>query len=78
LELRRRLEALCDLMSCLPVDTGIAFVLVQHLDPKHHSMLTEVLARKTAMTAKEVSDGMQAEPNHVYVIPPNTTMYISR
>jgi two-component system CheB/CheR fusion protein len=78
LELRRRLEALCDLMSCLPVDTGIAFVLVQHLDPKHHSMLTEVLARKTAMTAKEVSDGMQAEPNHVYVIPPNRTMYISR
>ena len=71
------IEALSDLMSCLPVDTGMAFVLVQHLDPKHHSMLTEVLARKTAMSVKEVSDGMQAEPNHVFVIPPNTTMSIS-
>jgi two-component system, chemotaxis family, CheB/CheR fusion protein len=71
------IEALSDLMSHLPVDTGMAFVLVQHLDPKHHSILTELLARKTAMRVAEVSDGMQVEPNHVYVIPPNATMSIS-
>jgi two-component system CheB/CheR fusion protein len=70
-------EALTDLMNYLPVDTGMAFVLVQHLDPKHHSILTELLSRKTAMSVTEVSDGVHTKPNHVYVIPPNTTMSIS-
>src|SRR5216684_1660337 len=70
-------EALTDLMNHLPADTGMAFVLVQHLDPKHHSILTELLARKTAMSVTEVSDGLVVEPNHVYVIPPNATMSIS-
>jgi two-component system CheB/CheR fusion protein len=71
------IEALSDLMGYLPVDTGMAFVLVQHLDPKHNSMLTELLGRKTAMKVEEVSDGTQARPNHVHVIPPNATMSIS-
>src|SRR5512137_832988 len=71
------IEALTDLMSHLPVDTGMAFVLVQHLDPKHHSLLTELLARKTAMIVTEVSDGLKVKPNHVYVIPPNASMSIS-
>jgi len=70
-------EALTDLMNHLAPDTGMAFVLVQHLDPKHHSILTELLARKTAMSVTEVSDGLVVEPNHVYVIPPNATMSIS-
>src|SRR6266404_2925740 len=70
-------EALTDLMNHLAPDTGMAFVLVQHLDPKHHSILTELLARKTAMSVTEVSDGLVIEPNHVYVIPPNATMSIS-
>jgi two-component system CheB/CheR fusion protein len=71
------IEALSDLMGYLPIDTGMAFVLVQHLDPKHNSMLTELLGRKTTMKVQEVSDGTQAKPNHVYVIPPNATMSIS-
>jgi len=50
---------------------------VQHLDPKHHSILTELLARKTAMTVTEVSEGLAVKPDHVYVIPPNATMSIS-
>src|SRR5437879_1474731 len=70
-------EALTDLMNYLPADTGMAFVLVQHLDPKHHSILTELLARKTTMNVTEVSDGLPIKPNHVYVIPPNATMSIS-
>src|SRR5208282_5776675 len=71
------IEALTDLMNHLPSDTGMAFVLVQHLDPKHHSILTELLARKTAMTVTEVSEGIAVRPNHVYVIPPNAMMSIS-
>jgi len=71
------IEALTDLMNYLPADTGMAFVLVQHLDPKHHSILTELLARKTTMNVTEVSDGLPIKPNHVYVIPPNATMFIS-
>jgi two-component system CheB/CheR fusion protein len=71
------IEALRDLMTHLPANTGMAFVLIQHLDPTHHSILTELLARKTSMSVTEVSDGVRPEPNHVYVIPPNTTMSIS-
>jgi two-component system, chemotaxis family, CheB/CheR fusion protein len=71
------IEALKDLVSYLPADTGMAFVLVQHLDPKHHSILTELLAKKTTMSVTEVTDGIAIQPNHVYVIPPNATMSIS-
>ena len=71
------IEALTDLMTHLPCDTGMAFVLVQHLDPKHHSILTELLARKTAIIVTEVTDGLAVKPNHVYVIPPNAMMSIS-
>src|SRR5438094_2314548 len=71
------IEALTDLMTYLSPDTGLAFVLVQHLDPKHHSILTELLARKTTMSVTEVSDGLPIKPNHVYVIPPTATMSIS-
>jgi chemotaxis response regulator CheB len=71
------IEALSDLISHLPADTGMAFVLVQHLDPKHHSILTELLARKTSMKVSEVSDGLLVKPNAVYVIPPNAMMSIS-
>ena len=55
----------------------MAFVLVQHLDPKHESMAAEILARSTQMAVAEVKDGMRAEPDHVYVIPPNHAMSIS-
>lgn len=71
------IEAFTELMSSLPTDTGMAFVLVQHLDPEHHSLLTELLSKKTAMRVKQVTNGMKVEPNIVYVIPPNATMSIS-
>jgi two-component system CheB/CheR fusion protein len=70
------LEAFTKLLQHLPNDTGMAFVLVQHLDPTHASALTEILSRATAMLVTEVRDGMRVEPNHVYVIPPNTNMAI--
>jgi len=71
------MEAFSELVRNLPSDTGMAFVLVQHLDPKHQSILTELLGRETRMQVTEVMDGMRVEPNHVYVIPPNTTMTIT-
>ncbi|HKV23016.1 MAG TPA: chemotaxis protein CheB [Candidatus Acidoferrum sp.] len=71
------IEAFIELIGNLAVDTGMSYVLVQHLDPEHHSMLTELLSKKTAMRVNEVTNGMTVEPNHIYVIPPNATMSIS-
>jgi two-component system CheB/CheR fusion protein len=71
------IEAFTDLIGSLPANTGMAFVLIQHLDTNHHSLLAELISKKTAMHVKEVTDGMTVEPNHVYVIPPNATMSIS-
>ncbi|HEX2835367.1 MAG TPA: CheR family methyltransferase [Thermoanaerobaculia bacterium] len=70
------LDAFLDLVSPMPVDTGLAFVLIQHLDPSHDSMLVDILAGATAIPVREVTDGMQIERNHIYVIPPDTKMTI--
>src|SRR6266851_3694633 len=70
------LEAFSLLLRALPADTGMAFVLVQHLDPKHESQLPEVLSRTTAMPVLTVTDRLRVEPDHVYVIPPNADMTI--
>jgi two-component system, chemotaxis family, CheB/CheR fusion protein len=72
------LEAFTQLLSHLPVDTGMAFVLLQHLDPKHESMSAEILSRATKMTVREVREGTPVEPNCVYVIPPGFSMEIFR
>jgi two-component system CheB/CheR fusion protein len=68
------LEAFSELLRHLPEQTGMAFVLVQHLDPKHGSDLREILARTTKIPVQEVIDGAVVEPDHIYVIPPNTSM----
>jgi two-component system CheB/CheR fusion protein len=72
------LDAFTHLLGHLPGDTGLAFVLVQHLDPNHDSVLPELLSRATAMPVQQVADGMPIEPNHIYVIPPNTSMGVLR
>ena len=70
------LEACSEFFNQLPTSTGMAFVLVQHLDPSHKSMLTELLSRTTPLPIQEVGDGMEVEPNHIYIIPPNTELGI--
>jgi len=70
------LEAFSNLLDHLPEKTGMAFVLVQHLDPTHGSVLTEILARKTQIPVTEVTDGIQILPDHIYVIPANTNMMV--
>lgn len=72
------LEAFTQLFTHLPDNTGMAFVLVQHLDPSHRSLLAELLSRTTRMPVVEVEDGMVLEVNRVYVIPPNSRMTVSR
>ena len=71
------LEAFTELLSHLPHDTGMAFVLIQHLDPGHESHLTELLSKASKMPVSEVKDEIRAEANHVYVIPPRCNLGIS-
>ena len=71
------LEAFTQLLTHLLPDTGMAFVLIQHLDPNHKSLLSEILGRTTQMPVTEVQNGVTVEPNQVYIIPPNTKMILS-
>jgi len=72
------LEAFMELLKHLPADSGLGFVLVQHLDPTHESALTQLLGRVTAMPVSEVAHGTAVLPNHVYVIPPNAALAIQQ
>ncbi|MBF0461349.1 MAG: PAS domain-containing protein [Magnetococcales bacterium] len=70
------LEAFEQFFRQAPADTGLAFVLVPHLDPHHASLLSEILQRHIAMPVVEVQDQMTVAPNCVYVIPPNREMIL--
>ncbi|MGH7991310.1 MAG: chemotaxis protein CheB, partial [Limisphaerales bacterium] len=65
------------MLKHLPTDTGMAFVLVQHLDPQHESALTSLLSRVTAMSVSEATNNLAIKANQVYVIPPNANMAIA-
>jgi two-component system CheB/CheR fusion protein len=65
------LDPICEFFVTVPKASGMAYVVVQHLDPVHKGMLPELLQRVTAMPVAEVADGMAVEADHVYVIPPN-------
>jgi two-component system, chemotaxis family, CheB/CheR fusion protein len=64
------LEACRLLLEDLPAATGMAFILVQHLDPTHASMMVELLSSATAMPVLQAEDGMAVEADHLYIIPP--------
>jgi len=68
------LEAFEQFFTNMPPDTGMAFVVVQHLDPTHKSILSDLIKSYTRMGVKEVEDGMVLEPDNIYVIPPNSDM----
>ena len=70
------LQAFTSFLEALPADTGMAFVLVQHLDPNHRSLLVELLAKHTTMPVVEATDGMKLAPDRVFIIPPDATMTI--
>jgi two-component system, chemotaxis family, CheB/CheR fusion protein len=71
------LEAFTELLSHLPDDTGMAFVLIQHLDPKHESHMTELLSKTSRMPVCEVKVATRAEANRVYVISPRFNLSIA-
>ncbi|KAA0687375.1 PAS domain S-box protein [Neorhizobium sp. P12A] len=71
------LEAFTTFFANLPSDSGMAFVLVQHLSPDHESMLTEILGRVAPIPVVEARHGMRVEPNRVHVIPPDATLTIN-
>jgi two-component system CheB/CheR fusion protein len=71
------LEAASELLAALPSRCGMAFVLVQHLDPVHESLLSEILGARTSLKVLQATDGLPVEADHVYVIPPNATLTLN-
>ena len=70
------LEALDQFFGNVPKDCGIAFIVIQHLDPNHVGIMPELMQRITQMKVTQVSDHLKVAPNHVYIIPPNRSMSI--
>jgi two-component system, chemotaxis family, CheB/CheR fusion protein len=71
------LEALESLFAAMPEDSGMAFVVLQHLSPDFDSRMVELLARRTRIAIQQVTDGVLVEPNHIYLIPPRKDMILS-
>lgn len=71
------LEALEIFFRNMPIDSGVAFIVVQHLSPDYKSLMSELLSRYTTMEIYRAEDGIQVEPNSIYLIPPkkNMTMF---
>jgi two-component system, chemotaxis family, CheB/CheR fusion protein len=72
------MEAFIELLREIPPDCGLAFVLIQHLDPTHASYLSEAVARSTGFPVQEIQDGTQVRPDHVYVTPSHADVGISK
>ena len=70
------LEACKMLVEAAPAGSGIAFILVQHLDPSHESMMVELLAGHTSLTLRQATDGMPIEPDNLYIIPPGAYLSV--
>jgi two-component system CheB/CheR fusion protein len=68
------IEAVTHMLEALPPDTGMAYVVIQHLLPTRDSLLADIFSRTTSMRVEEAKEGVRVEPNHVYVIPPNRTL----
>ena len=72
------LEALEQFLANVPVDSGLAYIVVQDLDPTHKAMLVELLQRATVMPVRSATESLRVEPNVIYVIPPNTELSVVR
>ncbi|MBV8415130.1 MAG: hypothetical protein JO251_07970, partial [Verrucomicrobia bacterium] len=72
------LEAITELLDHLPDRTGMAFVVVQHLDPHHESLLSELLGKHTKLPVREATEGTKVQPDRVYIIPPNKNMTLEK
>src|SRR5664279_4028036 len=70
------LDACRQFLDALPAQCGMAFILVQHLDPTHESMMVDLLAGHTSMIVLQATDGMPIRPDHLYIIPPGTYLSV--
>ena len=70
------IEAFCEFFDAMKPDSGMCFVLIQHLPPDRDSMMAEIISKHTAMPVRQVEDGIPVEPDHVYIIRPGHTMTI--
>src|SRR5665647_2336460 len=68
------LEAFKKLIKAIPANSGMAYILVQHLHPEHESLLPEILQRVTDIPVVEISDNVHVKPDHIYVIPSNKVL----
>ncbi|RYD40312.1 MAG: chemotaxis protein CheR, partial [Verrucomicrobiaceae bacterium] len=72
------LAALTSFFEAMPPDSGLAFVVIQHLAPDFRSQMAELLGRHTRMRVQEIEDGLPVAPNHVFLIPPGKCLKISQ
>lgn len=68
------LEALQQFFSCMPDNSGLAFVVIQHLSPDYKSLMAEILGKYTGMVVVQAENGMSVEPNTVFLVPPKKNM----
>jgi two-component system CheB/CheR fusion protein len=71
------LEPLEQFLAQMPAASGMACIVVQHMDPTHKAMLSQLLQRATILPVQEVAESTRIEPDHVYVIPPNADMTVA-
>ena len=69
-----RTDAFARFFQHTPANSGLAFVLIQHLDPNHQSLLAETIATSTTMPVRQAEEGMALQPDHVYTIPPGSDL----
>jgi two-component system CheB/CheR fusion protein len=71
------LDAFKKLLKAIPDNSGMAYVLVQHLDPNHESLLPEILQKVTNIPVLEIADDIKVLPDHIYVIPSNKMLVVT-
>ena len=70
------LEALEEFFENMPADSGMGFVVIQHLDPNRKALMPELLQRVTSMKVRQVKDKTRVQPNNIYILPPNKDMSV--
>lgn len=70
------LEAIEAFFSAMPEDSGLAFIVIQHLSPDHKSLMVQLLSKKTRIPVRQCQDGLEVLPNHIYMIPPKKNLAI--
>ena len=70
------LESFSELIAGIPAHTGMAYVFVQHLNPRRGSLLVNILTKRATFSVEEARKGVKVLPDHLYVIAPNTTLTI--